>query len=435
MVSVLDQFDIAYREEFEGTYVDDFITGSLCSSQLQYSGWKLVLTTGSRGRVFSKLDARDEPQLSESGQDAITNKSKSFRLQPWFEKVGTPRFISHNDPSERIYDTMLPSIRDIFFIDGMSIGGLTASALFPSNVVTGSGGFGVVSRHEYGFVIFDYGGTVTQTSTAKYSEFENNIVNNNWTKAFPYEPHYADANRTGAPYSGLQLTTAFSISDGEIIARAVVPGPPTRYGFYLGPATGRNSFTWLADVDLVSSLTTSANVSDSIKALYGFGDSSTVYISGSTLYGTNHFAVMRNTHTITSGGITSSFGYNALIRGWKYGAVSGFPDYTKAYFRRQNYGQFRDMLEQRQFTKYYTTITNEFAGSTRRETTSPGVVNVKFVDSKDRITNPENTQSQNLSFEATSSLPYFDGEARNRTTFNINIANTGIVSLGTNLSL
>lgn len=104
---------------------------------------------------------------------------------------------------------------------------------------------------------------------------------------------------------------------------------------------------------------------------------------------------------------TTAYYSGAEIRGWRHGVLSGFPLRTTAVFRRDRFGQFRDMLEQRLDTKFFT------SGSTGiNTTTSP--VNVRFVDSDDRITAPEYTLSSNLSFECTSSLPFFDGEVRNR---------------------
>lgn len=44
--------------------------------------------------------------------------------------------------------------------------------------------------------------------------------------------------------------------------------------------------------------------------------------------------------------------YGPQLRGWKYGLYSGINTPTSAVWRRGRYGQFRDMLEQRIFTKY-----------------------------------------------------------------------------------
>lgn len=131
-----------------------------------------------------------------------------------------------------------------------------------------------------------------------------------------------------------------------------------------------------------------------IKFMYGFGD-------GRSSVADNCFVNFGRYNS------TTAYYSGAEIRGWRHGVLSGFPLRTTAVFRRDRFGQFRDMLEQRLDTKFFT------SGSTGiNTTTSP--VNVRFVDSDDRITAPEYTLSSNLSFECTSSLPFFDGEVRNR---------------------
>ena len=77
------------------------------------------------------------------------------------------------------------------------------------------------------------------------------------------------------------------------------------------------------------------------------------------------------------------------------------------------------MLEQRQYTKVTFDIPIVAASILGKnvsytDTTEESVVTVKFLDADGNLTPPENTQSQNLSFEVTSSLPYFDLTARSR---------------------
>src|SRR5690606_33218204 len=115
-----------------------------------------------------------------------------------------------------------------------------------------------------------------------------------------------------------------------------------------------------------------------------------------------------------------------IIRGWKYGVSSGMPAYSKAYFSRNHYGQPRDMLEQRPFTRYFKVGVR---GLDAQEGVMAGPVKVRFVDSDLTPTAPENTQSSNLDAFATSSVPFFDGEARNRPVVNPGALNASILSL------
>lgn len=139
------------------------------------------------------------------------------------------------------------------------------------------------------------------------------------------------------------------------------------------------------------------------------------------------------------------YGISPTIRGWKYGLVSGLPTNTKAVFRRDRFGQLRDMLEQRQYTKFVminrspvddeAIVKNYFNKDIQSTNTltaesngvSLGVVEVNFVKQtykKDdrgigyiynESVDPSRTVSQNFSVEATSSLPFFDGVPRHRT--------------------
>ena len=110
-----------------------------------------------------------------------------------------------------------------------------------------------------------------------------------------------------------------------------------------------------------------------------------------------------------------------VIRGYKYGLMGLFGSSADARFRRDKFGQFRDMLEQRKYAKFYG---RELVQGTE------GPVMVKFVQ---RLTNDEmkdgkivgknkdssstdaygtmvvrDTQSHNLNLFASSSVPYSD---------------------------
>jgi len=88
------------------------------------------------------------------------------------------------------------------------------------------------------------------------------------------------------------------------------------------------------------------------------------------------------------------------MNGWKYGLKSAYATPSRMVFSRNHHGYLRDTLEQRPFTKYVV-----------NGKTEGGPVFVKFT-----LPDPKDTDSSNLHFEATSSLPYFDGDIRNRTT-------------------
>ena len=226
-------------------------------------------------------------------------------------------------------------------------------------------------------------------------------------------------------------------------------------GSYSPPLSGNFYHRWAVDVDLSKKIpegvapynnvwtsTGSCGPSDMMKVLFGFGDANTVFYdnqlisstdpTGYARRGTNNWPEFRLTNPTGVGAFNTYYGYEVasgslwcvspIIRGWKYGLHNGLPDFSSAYFRQGKYGQFRDMLEQRLFTvfskddsqNFSSTAQNKNLLTTKVSTDPDGPVAVKFLDSNENLTKPINTQSQNLSIFATSSLPYFDLQQRNR---------------------
>ena len=99
--------------------------------------------------------------------------------------------------------------------------------------------------------------------------------------------------------------------------------------------------------------------------------------------------------------------------GFRYGIMNTSPMLSSAVFRYDKFGQLRDMLEQRLDSRFYcepdeSTEIVGFADDGRAPTESPIVI--IFVDEDQNVIKAEETVSQNLSVNSTSSLPYFDGE-------------------------
>ena len=416
---VLDQFDISYVDEFIGGMYDDYITGSLLTVKTR-ADQKTYLSGGIRGRVFSKYAARSQALPAVSGHEVFVNPSLSFRTQQWYERVGTSRIVQHFDANERYWDTMMPSISECFKADGTGI------ALVEQLGGTFGNSNSVLSA-SIGYMIFDFNIPTLDASLL-------NIINGNWTWAYPFEPRYSQAARQKNISKSFFATYILSASASTFIVSQITPKRIS--GFYFGP-TSPGLFTWVADVNLATTTptghypTSSAGSDDVIKALYGFGDESSVSLFGGQYQvGTNHFAQARNSHSelSTNGTFYNGFRYGQLIRGWKYGVYSGHNTHTKAIFRRTHYGQFRDMLEQRPYSKFYNE-SNGNDSTVQKEGELQGPILIKFVDSAGNLTAPENTTSQNLSNECTSSFPFFDGTSKDRLPGNKYVLNSNILTL------
>jgi hypothetical protein len=87
-----------------------------------------------------------------------------------------------------------------------------------------------------------------------------------------------------------------------------------------------------------------------------------------------------------------------------YGIISPMPMNTKAVFRHDRYGQFRDLLEQRKYSRFLKSSDGKPAS------VEDGPVSIKFVSSLDGSSevSPFSTDSINCSTHATSSAPFSD---------------------------
>jgi hypothetical protein len=299
-----------------------------------------------------------------------------------------------------------------------------------------------------GFIYFNLPATSNSITTGYI------ILNDlNWTFSYPYEARYSAASRqvffeksfiATRIYDVISATPYYQIGPKYLKNfTPIIPQPryPTAAGASAitvcvpnpapnSPLTTNSSYSGIPrDLDLLGTSTKNLlSKIDIVKMLYGFGDLNTVYFEQNSGLrgGTNHFANFDNWAQL-------SLGYNALhspiIRGWKYGVINGLPQFTKSYFRQRTYGQFRDMLEQRPYTKFYISSEKFPYEDDSSEFNTEAAISVKFVDATGNITNPANTSSQNLSFEATSSIPYFDGQIRNRPPLTPLTQNSRIISL------
>lgn len=453
MVAVLDQFEIEYKESYiSGTY-DQVVMGNIIS--LTTVGGKRKYVYGNRGVVYGSINSNQPQQPGTSIFDFST--SVSYRSQPYKEKAGNCRASKHVCHDERIYDTITPDALACFKRNGAEPFFFTGSAVG----IPGVGIFSGFDSNNVGFIMFD---NFIPTSNGNRSNF-NRGVDRIWTRSFPFEPRYSDVSRKSqqkflnggveAAYHADFLDNTgnnfIKVAKKRKLKSLIVGtvGPNAKYSnrhntlalntIFL--PSGQNWYHhWVADRDTNSRYvfsgrfaTGSCSDNDTMKVLFGYGDVNTIVYSSSyadsnntqgyAMRGSNNwpdFRLKDSTNVGTSSlagtyeGVTGSiWNISPVIRGWKYGLHSAFEDHTSAYYRQGKYGQFRDMLEQRKFTKIFTPNSQDRLQAIQ-QTISNSPVTVKFVDSEGKLTTPENTQSQNLSIEATSSLPYFDLVSRNR---------------------
>lgn len=469
---VVDQYEVAYRTEYTGSFTDNVMLGQLL--QAKNIGGKLTLVQGTRDRKFNKLsaDPGSVSPLTTNVADIVINPYKNYRLQTAGASWGYVRPSVFFDSAERFYDSMMPNISSVFSADNTSIFIQTPSLENWARRDQVDVGAGTPTTMPIGWIFFDFPYDIYEQAQASGGILNwQNVSNKRWTKAFPFEPRYASANRQLTVNQNLVANYQYLPSSAGGSPYTVLnPIPSTAVGGLFCGSTGYGtninilnsnqfnyfqSFTnlWFADVILAATnsfgyYTTGSTVNDDLaRVLYGFGDVNTYFFNsdflGTSYMGTGHLADHRDVegpHPVSGAvnfphgqGVSSYFEYSPVIRGWKYGVFSGIPSFSKAYWRHGKFGQLRDMLEQRLDTKFYQSPENKPDDPNFIQGTGTSAVRVRYVDKTGKLTKVENTFSVNQSFECTSSIPYFDGVLAAAPPFNPKVLNLHVLPVKSDL--
>ena len=422
----LDEYDVEYFSTWSGSYCADQLSGTLLSASGDFTnslgspvvipGNRLIWADATNTSSFlQNVDIRIDSVSSflQSADDSYSSYSNLNTIKK--EKFALKRFEQTFSQNERFWDSLIPAIDDIFRVGGTNIYGLQFNN--SGNPV----GQAIV------YVTFDT--NVNDTAPAAYFG-QTNKSDIDWTKSFPFEPKYSDVIRQ----QGLEIFYSKYYSQGEFgdfqqvdsqnqikAQKVLVSHTPCFVGGGESPNFYGNNNGMRTDTY--------------IKLIYGTGDLNT-YLASGTIDTISASCTSPVPAASLNMGCTQAPDYRAkyfydnqslgncpytnvyrgaIIRGWKYGLISGFPFFSRAIFRSNRFGQPRDMLEQRLDSKFFETQGFTFLG-TQGGTIGelPAPIQVKFLNSKGESIPPEQTFSSNLDFAATSSLPYFDGNVRNR---------------------
>jgi hypothetical protein len=389
---IADQFETEPRTHYSGTFYDDYITGSVSTNSLiSRRRVSRVLFSGSVNDLFGLT---------------LTDGAENRARIP-----GLARSVSHVSENERFYDTLMPRIDKITVINGGRVYNINnALSSNRSNVIFFGLDYPFSANYEYFPDLIDI------LFLTNYADF---AVDRKWDRAFPYEAKYSTVPRdidvisyTEATHrAGTRTPSTASGYDGDYGA------PLTSQVFekFLyarilnsGEALSTNNFypqIFLSDPDGTNAVGVFPSSRNTLLHTYGIGTLRSGTMNEVVGYATRSFVAYDEKMR------------GAIFRGFKYGIYNALPEFTKSMFRQTKFGNFRDMLEQRIDTKFYDTLglasDGTKNGGRAGVTTSP--VQIKFVQPRSvAITQPYKTFSSNMSFEATSSVPYFDGLVRNR---------------------
>lgn len=350
-IPVFDQFDVEFHEAMSGSYLGNFVTGTMAvGSATRGIAASTVVSSG----VFDDAVGTPDHELSVS---KVSGFSRAVKL------------VSDN---ERFFDTLLPKPSDITKANGANIT-RTESAIF--------------------------GGPYGQIYLGQLTGFGDVVSDDDWNRAYPFETRYAGLDRvlnparhsiTTVTSSGPSSTDPDTVDDLVIVR--VIDG--------VGYTEVSPQFLSLIPGGL-------ATGNDFLRSYFGISTDLLTSGSGGTYFTRTAIPQAR---------------FGPKIRGFKYGIFNCLPHFSSMYFRRNRYGQFRDMLEQRLDAKWFDTLgLNPDGSSTGKAGPTRAPVQVRFMsrsldtDGFEKLipVDASKTISSNMSPEATSSLPYFDGMARN----------------------
>jgi len=328
------EFEVEPKESYYLSYTDKLISGSM-------------LPNGSRGLVGSAISGSTE-HLGEVGLSQYYVKL----LNPGY-RSSSLRGIGFINQSKIIYDSIMPSFLGIYLLNS---GKLVAAkwddkswkysipALFPSassgleapllkiilttnGQLTGSDGHPIADNVwpcQYPFM-------------QRYSGIPRIINTENLVGVSTYEDNMPSDTLYFSPATEITSSTKYILcySDGSNDSLFKISG-------YYNPKfypTVAQSLAHPTTTTTASLAGTDRN--DLLKGFFGFGAS---------------FCVADITGSLTE----YKYSYGAVIQGWKYGIYNGIPTSPKAIYRIGKFGQLRDMLEPRIYTKTLNQTTNAF---------------------------------------------------------------------------
>lgn len=368
VISTLDEFENEYATQYSASYNDDIMSGSM-------------FAFGGRTREGSHTSGSNWISKMAAGQ-TIVRFSDFFNHQANYNIGLSYKFSSANCPSEIYADTVVP---DIFAIADINLG-KPIHSIIEATANRWIGGGGAASRNLK--LVFGYGDIF-----ATGSDGGNPIISdNNWLQSFPFEYRYQPAQRIPVFQTPSRLVTWIErlFLDTNPVPNQVLDVQYNEIGGAFDGTTNdpfRISFEFLSHISKsqeafppqitgdwsglvhntvadfsgrISTSTLQLYISDSTgfaqpplwyKHVFGFGDG----FRNQTQFALNSdFGI--DAAFYESGSFMYLHGQGALCRGFKYG-MSGLPgSQTKIVWRRGKYGQYRDMLEQRQYTKFYDVV-------------------------------------------------------------------------------
>lgn len=425
----LDQFEVEPNVSYSGSYTDPIFSGSI------YTNNRRIIATHTSGSNELNLAQYYSEFADYSGSNRNRSRGIGLRFRHFFSVT------------ERHQDTILPDIVGLFYKNGgspvIAIGEYKVSPI----LITEPDADVDIPGSAVGKAVF-----TTYGVTASYESDGTNVADRFWFGSFPFQNTYKNITRVLEPsfYRPNILcpgTESHPVFTGGIVKYGSNNGYPSsslatveviipkRWGDGL-PNIGRGATEPVRYtlIDVSGSVDASEQFLGNGLFLYPPGINGLFDYNNGTKrprqkqltklffgFGDNHQgvplinAVTSSQHSNTKGVINGFYASSVDIRGWRYGAINGFPQYTSVIFRSSRYGQFRDMMEQRKYSKFFDPdgFTADGKNNGKKGSTE-AVITIRFVSGSDAAVTASNPSTLNpndsgiYDFEYKSGQPFHD---------------------------
>lgn len=418
---VSDIFETEPFVEYSGSYTSQILRGNVFATETT-----ATLSQKHDGKADSRSVRTVIADKTSGATSSSLNNFVNFLLS---DRIKLSRSLGHGrnvyfniltQEDHVFFDSLTPDIAEISTING-------AKFVLAKTGSVGSNEFGIPSvsiSSSFGIVLGyppknNPDGPATSQMTRSLGVDGGEVISDNkWVFSYPFEGKYRDLNRRFPSYisnkkynveiTGAQRKNDFDISDHELgkisnpistnrLKTLVVPFEGTNSNFLEAiresfvPAKESLNNNFANAINLCSPSTNEIQ-----RICFGIGDLFSRFVE--------KIRIQVDPLEIKAPFLIQTT-FVTKQRGWKYGLWAGFPHQPIAVFRRNHYGQFRDMIEQRPVTKLYGVSKNEpLSAPVRIQFVSGTQAALTASDQK----NLNTTDSGIYDFEAKSGKPYDD---------------------------
>lgn len=353
-----DQYEVEPSFVYSGSYTDTIFRGSIFNNSDQpISGNRIIVglkTTGTTSNFNKIYHLYSDLLLFVSGGQSAFQKHEPF--------------VTLLNNEETYYDSLVASPIDYFLEANPNV----ESALGIAFTQSGSDIFNIPETPT------PAGGKIAMKilfASVPASSFHAKTSNSTWYDSYPFESKYKNIFENKIFQSSIVQPQNYTINR-DIFENVIVPVSSSNFLAGVLWVGTRDIDTSLQHI-LESVVHPTASQNDvetefvtptfalNQKATFAIGDGDPGSLSPSVLKNIPSYI------RVTGFGFSTKV-FGLRIRGWKYGLINALPQNSKAIYRRGHYGQFRDMLEQRNDTKFLSKADNKFS-------VTNGVVTINFV--------------------------------------------------------